>query len=68
MPIFNLIFKATLKLSVQVSIDTHVEPGLIEALQGEKNKRKRGKKMDLCEEAPSAVLYPPDKIYHARKF
>jgi hypothetical protein len=69
MATFNLIFKATLKLPAQVSIDEHVKKGFIEALKGEKKKRGRGKRMNLCgEEACGAMIYTPTKIAQARVY
>jgi hypothetical protein len=64
----ELLFKATLKLSVQYSIDTQTTKGLVESLKIEKKKRSRGKRLNLVnEENSGAQFFSPTRIQKARE-
>lgn len=68
MATFNLIFKAALTLSAQVSIDRVVKEKLIKALKNEKIKRKREKKLNLySKDAFGAQFFSPTKILRAKE-
>ena len=64
-----LIFRANERLAAQHSIDKHEKEGLIEALQLEKKKRSRGKKLNLLSEEDIGLqLFSPARIQAARLY
>ena len=64
-----VIFRATERLAAQRSIDEHVKKGLVEALQLEKRKRARGKKLNLLGEKDSGLqFFSPAWVRAAQAF
>jgi multidrug efflux pump subunit AcrA (membrane-fusion protein) len=67
-PLLDKIFRANERLAAQHSIDQHVVRGLTTALQDEKKRRKRGKRLNLLEEEDSGPqLFSPARIQTARE-
>ncbi len=65
--LLSLIFRANEKLASQCSILLHERNGLIGALQLEKAKRKRGKKLNLLgEEDSGPQFWSPSKVQAAK--
>ena len=63
------IFKSATILSAQVSILQKENEGLVEALALEKDKRKKGRKLNLCGKESSGVeIYSPGKVVDAREY
>jgi hypothetical protein len=63
------IFHANVRLAAQHSVDSHVIQGLFQALQLEKKKRQRGKRLNLVgEEDNGPQFYSPARIQAARAF
>ena len=63
----KLIFKATIKLSAQHSIDQHVKQGLFNSLDIEKKKRTRGKALNLSGDTEKgAQFWSPARIHRAK--
>ena len=66
-PLLDKIFRANERLAAQHSVDQHVIKGLITALQDEKKRRKRGKRLNLVgEEDSGPQLFSPGRIQAAR--
>src|SRR4051794_28505847 len=65
----DLILRANTRLAAQHSIDVHEKQGLIEALQIEKKKRKRGKRLNLLgEENTGPQFFSPSRVQQAKVF
>jgi hypothetical protein len=66
-PLLAKIFRANERLAAQHSVDQHVVKGLITALQDEKKRRKRGKRLNLIgEEDSGPQFFSPGRIQAAR--
>ena len=67
--ILELVFKANVALASQVSIDQHIINGLYEALKIERQKRKKGKKLNLVREDDiGPQFYSPCRVRRALAF
>ena len=65
----DLVFKANVALAAQVSIDQHIINGLHAALKLERQKRKKGKKLNLVgEDDIGPQFYSPDRVRRALVF
>jgi hypothetical protein len=65
----NRIFKSATVLAAQVSILQKENKGLVESLALEKDKRKKGRKLNLCGKESSGVeIYFPSKVVDAREY
>jgi hypothetical protein len=65
----NYIFKSARVLAAQVSILQKENEGLVEALDLEKDKRRKGRRLNLCGEESSGVeIYTPGKVVKAREY
>jgi hypothetical protein len=63
------IFKSARVLFAQVSILKKENKGLVEALALEKDKRRKGRRLNLCGEESSGVkIYTPGKVVAAREY
>jgi hypothetical protein len=63
------IFKSARVLAAQVSILQKENEGLVEALELEKDKRKKGRRLNLySEESSSVEIYTPSKVVKAREY
>jgi hypothetical protein len=63
------IFKSATVLAAQVSILQKENKGLVESLALKKDKRKKGRKLNLCgKESSSVEIYSPGKIVNAREY
>jgi hypothetical protein len=63
------IFKSARVLSAQVSILKKENEGLVEALALERDKCKKGRRLNLCGEESSGVeIYTPGKVVAAREY
>jgi hypothetical protein len=63
------IFKSARVLFAQVSILKKENKGLVEALALEKNKHKKGRRLNLCGEESSGVkIYTPGKVVAVREY
>ena len=59
----NVILKSQSKLAVQHELDNHSYKALIETLKEEKQRRKRGKRLNLVgEEETGAQLFDADRV------
>ena len=67
--LLDLVFKANVALAAQVSIDQHIINGLHTALKLERQKRKKGKKLNLVgEDDIGPQFYSPDRVRRALVF
>ena len=67
--LLDLVFKANVALAAQVSIDQHIINGLHAALKMERQKRKKGKKLNLVgEDDIGPQFYSPDRVRRALAF
>ncbi len=65
----DLILHANVKLAAQHSVDQHMHKGLTDALKGEKQRRTRGKRLDLLgEEDVGPQLFSPGRIQAAKDY
>ena len=65
----DLLFKANERLATQHTIDEITKKGLIEALQIEKKKRTRGKRLNLVgEECSGPQFFSPSRIQATRAY
>jgi hypothetical protein len=65
----DLVFKANIALAAQVSINQHIINGLYAALKMERQKRKKGKKLNLVgEDNIRPQFYSLDRVKHALAF
>jgi len=65
----ELVFKANVALASQVSIDQHIINGLHTALNLERQKRKKGKKLNLVgEDDIGPQFYSPCRVRRALAF
>jgi hypothetical protein len=65
----NFILHANSRLAAQHSIDQHTITGLIGALQKEKKKRSRGKRLNLVgEEDNGPQFYSPSQVHRAKAY
>jgi hypothetical protein len=65
----NRIFKSATVLATQVAILKHENDGLVEALALKKDKRKKGRRLNLCgEESAGVEIYSPSKVVQAREY
>jgi hypothetical protein len=63
------IFKSARVLAAQVSILQHENKGLVESLALEKDKRRKGRRLNLCgEESGGIKIYSPGKVVQAREY
>jgi hypothetical protein len=68
-PLLTKIFRANKRLAAQHSIDQHVVKGLITALQDEKKRRKKDKRLNLVgEEDSGPQFFSPGRIQAARNW
>ena len=66
---FSKILRANERLATEHSIDQHVIKGLLIALQQEKKRRRRGKRLNLVgEEESRPQFFSPRRIQTAREF
>ena len=67
--LLDLVFKANIALASQVSIDQHIINGLHAAIKLERQKRKKGKKLNLVgEDDIGPQFYNPDRVRRALVF
>jgi hypothetical protein len=67
--LLDLVFKANVALAAQASIDQHIINGLHAALKLERQKRKKGKKLNLVgEDDIGPQFYSPDRVRRALVF
>ena len=65
----KLLFKANKRLAVQHAIDQYTKKGLLEALEIEKKKRTRGKRLNLIgKECSGPQFFSPTRIQAARAY
>jgi hypothetical protein len=65
----NFILNANSRLAAQHSIDQHTITGLIGALQKEKKKRSRRKRLNLVgEEDNGPQLFSPSRVHRAKAY
>ena len=65
----EILFKTTQSLVAEVSILNHVNQGLRKAIQLQKQKGGKGKKLDLAgEETAGVVAYSPAKVVRCREY
>ena len=63
------IFKSARVLAAQVSILQKENKGLVESLALKKDKRRRGRRLNLCgEESGGVEIYTPGKVVQAREY
>ncbi|KAI9681739.1 MAG: hypothetical protein M1829_000484 [Trizodia sp. TS-e1964] len=68
-PSVRILFSANERLAAENSINIHIIKGLTAALQNEKKKRKRGKRLNLVgEEDSGPQFFSPGRITAARAF
>lgn len=67
--LLDLVFKTNVALAAQVSINQHIINGLYTALKLERQKRKKGKKLNLVGEDDIGLqFYSPSQVRHALVF
>ena len=65
----KLLFKANERLAAQHAIDQYTKKGLLEALEIEKKKRTRGKRLNLIgKECSGPQFFSPTRIQAARAY
>jgi hypothetical protein len=65
----DLVFKANMALAAQVSINQHIINSLHAALKLERQKRKKGKKLNLVgEDDIGPQFYSPNRVRRALAF
>ena len=64
----EILFRSQQQLAAQHEIDKHVQKGLFKTIKEEKQRRRRGKRLNLVgEEAGSAELWDIAKILHTQE-
>jgi hypothetical protein len=59
----NLIFRSQERLAAQHEVDQHIQKGLFETIKTEKQRRQRGKRLNLVgEESSGAQIFPPSQV------